>query len=82
MNVSALQTLIKKTPFEPFELVVSSGDRYVVKHPENCLLLRDKIVVAYSARPKRDDLPEDFAILSYLHIAAAEPANGKKHKKR
>ncbi len=80
MNPRALETLIKHKPFEPFELVLSSGDRYRVDHPENCMLLKEKIVVAFDASRKRGELPDDFAILSYLHIAAAEPANGKKHK--
>jgi len=82
MNPKAIEKLIKEQPFEPFQLVLSSGDRYVVRHPENCMLLKEKILIAYPGSGKREELPDDYAVLSYLHIAAAEPANGKKHKKR
>jgi hypothetical protein len=73
MNVRAIQNLVKKQPFEPFEIVLSSGDRYTVKHPENCMMLKEGVIVSYSNSAK-DSLPDDFAILSCLHIAAAEPA--------
>lgn len=80
MHVKALENLVRKQPFQPFQIVVSSGDRYVVQHPENCVLLKEGVFVAYATSPK-ERLPDDFAILSYLHIAA-EPVNGKKHKKK
>jgi hypothetical protein len=79
MNVKAIEKLIKRRPFEPFQIVISSGDRYMVDHPENCLLLKEAVVLAYPTS-RKDSLPDDFAILSYLHIASAEPA--RKHRAR
>ena len=81
MTIQALKFWLTKQPFQPFQLVLSSGDRYRVDHPENCMLLKDRIVVAFSTSPK-DELPDDMALLSYLHIAAAEPVNGKSKKKK
>jgi len=72
MNVKALEKLIKKQPFDPFQIVLSSGDRYTVDHSENCMLLKEGAIVAFSSSPA-EARPDDFAILSYLHIAAAEP---------
>ncbi len=77
MTVKAIETFIKARPFEPFQLVLSSGDRYRVDHPENCMLLRDRIIVAFSSSPKQGR-PDEAAILSYLHIAAAEPTKKKR----
>jgi hypothetical protein len=77
VNVAALEKLIKKKPFDPFEIVLSSGDRYVVAHPENCMLLKEAVFVAFATSPK-EMLPDDFAFLSYLHIAATERVNGKR----
>jgi hypothetical protein len=77
MNVTAIEKLIKKRPFDPFEIVLSSGDRYVVNHPENCMLLKQAAVLAFATSPK-EKRPDDFAILSYLHIAAAEPVHEKR----
>lgn len=77
MNVKAIQKLVKQQPFAPFQIVMSSGDRYVVDHPENCVLLKEGVFLAYATSPK-ESLPDDFAILSYLHISFAEPARKNK----
>jgi hypothetical protein len=79
VNPRAIENLVRKRPFAPFQIVVSSGDRYVVDHPENCVLLKEGVFIAFATSPK-ERLPDDFAMLSYLHIAAAEAVNGKKHK--
>jgi hypothetical protein len=73
VTINVLRDLLQQRPFEPFEVVSSSGDRYVVAHPENCILMKDRVVVAYGASRRRQQLPEHAAFLSYLHIAAAEP---------
>jgi hypothetical protein len=78
MHVAEIQQKLKQQPFEPFEIVMSSGDRYSVHHPENVLLTRTSVVVATEFQRKRDPLPEGFVILSYLHIAAIQPARRRK----
>ena len=80
MQVSAIQKWINKRPFSPFEIVMSSGDRYPVRHPENLVLSKEGAYVFFKRSPQ-EALP-DVAILSYLHIAAAEPVNGKRKQKK
>ena len=41
-----LQKRLRKQPFEPFRVVLSSGDAYEVRHPEMALLLKGGIYVA------------------------------------
>jgi hypothetical protein len=71
MSLSALKERLSRRPFDPFQVVLSSGDRYEVRHPEMALLLRNGI---YVAKPNfQDGLPEEAAWCSFLHISAIEP---------
>ena len=79
MNADALRTLLHTQPFEPFEIILSSGDRYAVKHPEMILILKNRVLVASDPRGPRQ-LPDSYITISYLHIAGAEPLGNQKHK--
>ncbi len=87
MNLAALKQLLKAQPFEPFRLIISSGDKYDVRHPEMLLPLKDRVVIAFD--PDRNGTPRGAVNISYLHIAAAEPIlsqaktgnNGNGHSK-
>ncbi len=75
MNAVALRELLKQQPFVPFELILSSGDRFRVVHPEMVWLLKERVLVALPAKVPEgeDDLPDRYVTVSYLHIAAANP---------
>ncbi len=72
MNALALRELLKQMPFAAFELVLSSGDRFPVMHPEMLLLLKERVLVALPSQGS-DELPDRYVTISYLHIAAANP---------
>lgn len=72
MNATALRELLRQTPFTPFELILSSGDRFPVVHPEMMLLMKERVILALPA-PGREELPDRYETISYLHIAAASP---------
>ena len=80
MNTGAIRNKLKQVPFAPFEIVVSSGDRYRVDHPDNVLLTKEAAVIGYGKPQKAGTLPEDFIILSYLHIACIEPTSPRTAK--
>jgi hypothetical protein len=64
MNHDAMQELLRRQPFEPFEIRLTNGDKHEVRHPEMALLLRSRLVIA---------LPDDrMAICPLLHIASVE----------
>src|SRR5436190_1913459 len=46
MMIDILREAMSRRPFEPFRVVLSSGDFYEVRHPENALLLRGGIYIA------------------------------------
>jgi hypothetical protein len=64
MNHEAMQTLLRRQPFEPFEIRLTNGDKYQVGHPEMALLMKSRLVIA---------LPDDrMVICPLLHIASVE----------
>jgi hypothetical protein len=46
MNPETLRQFLSVRPFEPLEVLLSSGQVLLVKHPENVMLLKNTIVVA------------------------------------
>ncbi len=70
MTIDTLKECLSRRPFEPFRVVTSSGQTYEVRHPENAVLYKNGLVVAYGAA--NGDLPERVAMLSLLHITAVE----------
>ena len=64
MNHEAVQELLRRQPFEPFEIRLANGEKHEVRHPEMVLLLRSRLVIA---------LPDDrMVICPLLHIASVE----------
>jgi len=79
MTLDTIQDLLSRRPFEPFQIVTSSGNVYSIRHPEMAWPIRNGIYVGLGGRGK---IPERAAFVSLLHISAVETsANGsKKHK--
>jgi hypothetical protein len=79
--VQDFRDLLKKQPFQPFRLLMSSGKAYEVRHPEMVFSSKTSIYVDVE-----DEIPADFRICSLLHVTAIEPltpsAGSKKNSKR
>src|SRR5262249_23472286 len=65
MNVETLRELLRRKPFEPFEVRMTNGEAHQIRHPENALLAGARLIVYY---PDNDRI----AILSLLHAAVIE----------
>ncbi len=81
MIVQTYKELLTRRPFQPFRIVMSSGERYEVRHPEMAWLTRTALYV--STDVDEDGIPEEPpAYCSLLHITAVEPIrNGRQRKK-
>lgn len=66
MSSEAIQEMLRRRPFEPFEVRLSSGDVHQVRHPEFAFVLRSNLLIGY---PDSDR----FAVCSLLHIASIQP---------
>jgi hypothetical protein len=62
MDREMMAELLARKPFQPFEIHLSSGQIVVLKHPENALLTKGKILVV-------DPVTDVVAIVSLLHVA-------------
>lgn len=79
MTLETFRDLLAKRPFEPFRLVMSSGQTYDVKHPEMAMLTRSDMLVGIDVK---GGVPAQFKICSLLHVTAVEPLNGTKKLRR
>lgn len=61
MNEQTVRQFIEVRPFEPFIVTLSSGQTHEVKHPENVVLTKTKIVIV---NPENDTV----VVAALLHI--------------
>lgn len=60
-----LREMLHKQPFEPFQVRMSSGDVYEVRHPEFAFLLKSKLVIGYPDSDRE-------VICALLHIVSVQ----------
>ncbi len=75
MTVQTFRELLAQRPFKPFRLVISSGEKYDVRHPEMAWLTRSDILVGVDETD--DGVPAEFKICSLLHVTSIEPLSGR-----
>jgi hypothetical protein len=80
MTVQTFRKFLSRRPFEPFRIVMSSGERYEVRHPEMAMLTRTDLLVGIDETEER--VPAHFKICSLLHITAIEPLNSRGRRNR
>ena len=68
MNREAIQELLHRHPFEPFEVHLSNGEIHQVRNPEFAVVLRSNLFIGY---PDSDR----FALCSLLHIVGLQPTS-------
>lgn len=71
MSVQTFRDILKAQPFCPFQVVMSSGEKYEVRHPEMAWLTRTDILIGMDET--RDGVPGRYKICSLLHVTAIEP---------
>ncbi len=71
MTVQTFRELLSHRPFRPFQLVMSSGQTYEVRHPEMALLTRTDLLVGLGETD--EGVPAEFRICSLLRVASIEP---------
>lgn len=73
MHVKDIERWLDAKPFEPFALQLSSGERIVVRHPENCFVGKNSLHVVYAT----DRKIQGFSNVSLFHVVKIEPVNGQ-----
>ncbi len=81
ISAGEIKRLVDERPFTPFRIIMSSGDRYEIRHPEQAFVTKARIYIGL--RPDQRGIPEDSEICSVLHITSVEPLkNGKRKSHR
>jgi len=84
MTVQTFKELLTQRPFQPFRLVMSSGQTYDVRHPEMAMLTKSDILVGIDET--EEGVPAEFKICSLLHVTSVEPIrasrNGSRRRKK
>lgn len=70
MTADTLREILSRKPFEPFRVVMSSGESYIITHPEMALVTTRSLILALPDAAHPDG--ERIAFCSYLHIAHVE----------
>jgi hypothetical protein len=82
MKVSTILELIRKRPFEPLRVTMSSGEQYEIRHPEFVVPLASGLFVSFPSKSEGKVQPtDDFAILSYLHITSFDTIKSKSRRR-
>jgi hypothetical protein len=66
MNAETIREMVNRRPFEPFEVIMSSGERHLVKHPEFLMLLPSKAAIG-------DPVTDRLAVLLLVHVTELRP---------
>lgn len=73
MHYRVLLDAIRRRPFAPFNVVMSSGEKYRVEHPENMAIAKHAAIILLYDKKRKTDIADDFVFASYLHMSALEP---------
>ena len=69
ITAEEIRQLQKREPFRAFTLHLSDGRSFVLAHPEQFMVFRNKIVLGL---PETAEIPERSENLSMLHITSVE----------
>ena len=75
MTADAIFARLRRRPFVPFRIILSSGTTYDIVHPEMLFVSKSGVTVAIydkDQRPSPDEIPVRESPVSFLHIAATE----------
>jgi hypothetical protein len=64
-------SFVRRTPFQPYRIVMSNGERYDILHTDFALVGIDSIVVGFQPNP--DEMKYDRSVLvSFNHVVRIE----------
>ncbi|HEY0009385.1 MAG TPA: hypothetical protein VGB55_11720 [Tepidisphaeraceae bacterium] len=75
MTADAVLARLRRRPFVPFRVILSSGTSYDILHPEMMFVSKSGLTIAIydpGQRAAPDEVPVREALVSYLHVAATE----------
>ena len=78
MSGADLKVVLKKQPFQPVDVVLSSGDRHTIRHPELAIFTDHNSVYVFESDVSPKDVPfpdtHGPVVLSISQIVSIENA--------
>jgi hypothetical protein len=74
MRPQDILELLQAQPFEPFEIQLSTGEKFAVHHPENLLVGRTKCYLPIF----EDAIVDRMVHIALMHIVKIEMLNGRR----
>jgi hypothetical protein len=65
MNADTIREWLRRQPFEPFELRLSNGEHYQVRHPELLAIGKNRLAIV-------DPTTDRFVHVALVHINSIE----------
>ena len=67
MTPNEILSDLRRTPFEPFTLILSDGSVFEIRHPDECLVLMSAVVVPVRIQPGQQ-FSDNFTKIDCRHI--------------
>ncbi len=65
MTADELKEFLKRTPFRPFRIILSSGTVYEIMNPEPAVVMRSELFIAFPGEDR-------WVFVPLPHVAAIE----------
>jgi hypothetical protein len=76
MKAEEIKELLRREPFEPFRILLTSGDAYNITDPNSVALGLRRLFIAFTHADR-------WAACPYLHVAAVESlGNGRARRRK
>ena len=82
MNPLEIQKAIKRAPFVPFRLHLSSGKRVDVYTRSSAFLTKATLHLGHPVMDPTEDIPDHADAISLLHVARLEVLDASDHSAR
>ena len=70
MNAETIREWFSRRPFEPFVVRLSDGEHHEVRHPDNVMLLKSRMIIGYP----ESDRAVHCSLVRINSIEALQPA--------
>jgi hypothetical protein len=70
MRSDDLREFMRHQPFEPFRFFTTEGKAYEIRHPDQMIVLRSRVVLAVGADESDPDRTEHIALLHIVRVEA------------
>ena len=75
MNQDEILRLNRQQPFEPYRLVLTTGESYEIRHPDMALVTRSTVHVGIPAAKSKSDAAREVAFVSLIQVGKIEFLN-------